>query len=138
MNENQIINTISLISLSIAAFYIIAAWKVYIKAGQSGWAAIIPIYNIYILMRIIGRPGWWVLLFLIPYVNLAISIVVVIDLAKSFGRSVKFAILGLLLFPFVGYAMLAYGEDKYLGPQGLIKKKATIKKTHKPLARSKK
>lgn len=48
---------------------IIAMWRIFTKAGQPGWAAIIPFYNIYVLMKVVGRPGWWLILFLIPLVN---------------------------------------------------------------------
>jgi len=107
--------------LAIAVFYVVSSWKIYTKAGQPGWAAIIPIYNIYVLMKIIGRPGWWTLLFLIPYVNIAFVIVTAVDLAKSFGKSTVFAIFGLFLFSFVGYPMLAFGNAKYVGPAALSK-----------------
>ena len=49
-----------------------AMWKVFSKAGQPGWAAIIPIVNMYFLCKVAGRPGWWVILLLIPLVNLII------------------------------------------------------------------
>jgi hypothetical protein len=53
-----------LVSLTLALFVIVAMWKVFTKAGQPGWGAIIPIYNVYLLCKIAGKPGWWVILFL--------------------------------------------------------------------------
>ena len=50
--------------------YIVGAWKVYEKGNQPGWACLIPFYNIYVLLKIVGRPGWWLILFLIPFVNI--------------------------------------------------------------------
>ena len=55
-----------LFELGIIVLIVAAFWKVFEKAGQPGWAAIVPIYNMYILLKIGGKPGWWLLLMLIP------------------------------------------------------------------------
>ncbi len=99
-----------------AILVIVGLWKVYEKAGQPGWAAIIPIYNVYILTKIIGRPGWWVLLIFIPLVNVVVSIIMAIDLAKSFGKDAVYGILLLWLFSIVGYLILGFGDAQYQGP----------------------
>lgn len=108
--------------LIIAAVYIVVIlliivtnWKIFSKAGKPGWAAIIPIYNLVILFQIIQRPIWWILLFFVPIVNLIISVIMSLDLAKAFGKSEVFGIVGLFLFPIVGYPMLAFGSSKYVG-----------------------
>src|SRR5216110_3899343 len=82
--------------LIIALLLIVATWKVFTKAGQPGWASIIPIYNLYIWCKTVGRPWWWILLMLIPLVNFIILIILFIDLAKSFGKGAGFGI-GLIL-----------------------------------------
>lgn len=98
-----------------AVVLIIAAmWRVFTKAKQPGWAAIVPIYNMYVTLKIIGRPWWWLLLMLIPFVNIIIGIVVAYELAKAFGKGVGFAIL-ILILPFIGYPMLAWGSATYRG-----------------------
>ena len=56
--------TMMLFFLAIMVVVIVGFWKVFEKAGQPGWAAIVPIYNAYILLKIVGRPGWWILLFM--------------------------------------------------------------------------
>src|SRR5678816_3398799 len=61
--------------LLIALLIIVAMWKVFTKAGQPGWASIIPIYNLYIWCKIVGRPWWWILLMLIPFVNFIVAII---------------------------------------------------------------
>src|SRR5437763_14640633 len=61
-------------------------WKVFVKAGQPGWDAIVPIYNIYILMKIAGKPGWWTLLMFIPLVGIIVFIIACIALAERFGK----------------------------------------------------
>jgi uncharacterized membrane protein YhaH (DUF805 family) len=76
----------------IAIILIIAQWKIYEKAGEPGWASIIPIYNVIILLKIIGKPWWWLLLFIIPLVNLVFAIWMLNLLAKSFGKSEGFTI----------------------------------------------
>jgi len=94
---------------------IAACWKIFTKAGQPGWASIIPIYNWYILCKIVGRPGWWVILLLIPFVNFIVGIILCIDLAKSFGKGVLFAI-GLILLGLIFFPILGFGSAQYQGP----------------------
>jgi hypothetical protein len=93
---------------------IAAIWKVFSKAGQPGWAAIIPIYNFYIMCKVAGRPGWWLLLMLIPFVNLIIAIILSIDIAKRFGKGVGFAV-GMILLPFIFWPILGFGSAQYQG-----------------------
>lgn len=101
-----------IIGLIVGIAFIVAFWKVFEKAGQAGWKAIIPIYNIYVLLRIVGRPGWWLLLFFIPFVNIVMYFVVYIELGKCFGRSTFFGFFLLALIP-VGWFMLAFGKDSF-------------------------
>ncbi|HTZ74681.1 MAG TPA: DUF5684 domain-containing protein [Candidatus Aquilonibacter sp.] len=102
--------------LAIVVVFIVGMWKVFEKAGQPGWAAIIPFYNAYILLKIAGRPGWWLLLFFIPLVNIAIAIVVAIDVAKAFGQSAVFGVVLLFLLGCIGYLVLGFGNYRYVGP----------------------
>jgi len=103
--------------LAIVVFIIAAMWKVFVKAGQPGWAAIIPIYNIYIMTKIGGKPGYWTLLCLIPVVNYIFSIWLYNMISKSFGKDEGFT-LGLVLLGFVFWPILGFGSAKYLGPFG--------------------
>lgn len=102
--------------LIVAVLMIAGFWKTFEKAGQPGWAAIIPIYNLYILLQIVGRPGWWILLYLIPLVNIIIPIIVGIDVAKSFGKDTLFGVLLLWLFMPIGFLLLGFGDAQYVGP----------------------
>jgi hypothetical protein len=104
----------AIIGLLIGLLIIVAMWKVFTKAGQPGWAAIIPIYNLYIWCKIVGRPWWWILLMLIPIVNFIVAIVLSIDLAKSFGKGAGFGI-GLALLGVIFWPILGFGSAQYQG-----------------------
>lgn len=104
-----------LIFLVFAILVIVGMWKAFSKAGKPGWAAIIPIYNVIVLLEIAGRPIWWILLYLVPFVNLVITIIVSLDIAKAFGKSALFAIFGMVLFSPIGWLMLGFGSAKYAG-----------------------
>ena len=90
-------------------------WMIFTKAGEAGWKSIIPIWNILILLKIIGREWWWILLMLIPLVNIVIWIIVSLDLAKVFGRGTGFGI-GLAFLGFIFAPILGFGSDTYRGP----------------------
>ena len=94
--------------------FIAGMWKTFQKAGEPGWAAIIPIYNVIVLLRIAGRPLWWIVLMLIPCVNIVVLVLVCLDVARNFGRSPGFGI-GILLLPFVFYPILGFGDARYEG-----------------------
>ena len=106
-----------IIGLVIGLVIIIAMWKVFSKAGQPGWAAIIPIYNLYVLCKVAGRPGWWLLLMLIPFVNFIIFIILSIDIAKNFGKGVGFG-LGLAILGVIFWPILGFGSAQYQGGGG--------------------
>jgi uncharacterized protein DUF5684 len=101
---------VMIVWLVVVVLMIAAMWKVFSKAGEPGWAAIVPIYNYYVLDKIAGRPGWWLLLwiFLGPIAYIVISF----DIAKRFGKGAGFAI-GLILLPFIFWPMLAWGDASY-------------------------
>ena len=101
-----------LVELGIVAVIIAAMWRVFTKAGQPGWACLIPIFNVYILLKIAGKPGWWLILFLIPIANLVVAILVALAIARNFGKSDGFAI-GLILLPMIFYPILAFGDAQY-------------------------
>jgi hypothetical protein len=103
--------------LVVYAIAVIPYWVIFTKAGQPGWPALIPIYNTYIQLKIVGRPGWWLWLFLIPLVNIVILIIITNDLSKSFGHGVGFTI-GLIFLSLIFVYILAFGSSTYRGPAG--------------------
>jgi uncharacterized membrane protein YhaH (DUF805 family) len=106
-----------LITLAIALFEIAATWKIFTKAGEPGWKTLIPIYNAVVFLRIVGKSGWWILLFIIPVVNFIAAVIVMNELSRSFGRSGGFTI-GLVFLGFIFLPILGFGSDAYAGPGG--------------------
>lgn len=102
------------VELAIVVIVIAGLWKVFVKAGKPGWAAIVPIYNIIVILEIVGKPLWWILLFLIPIVNLVMAILVCIELAKCFGKGAGFGI-GLALLGFIFFPILGFSDAQYQG-----------------------
>ncbi|MBO9203437.1 MULTISPECIES: DUF5684 domain-containing protein [Niastella] len=106
-----------LLIFGLAIFLIASMWKVFEKAGQPGWACIIPIYNFIVLLKIVGKPTWWVLLFFIPVVNYVFIIWTYNMLSKSFGKDEGFTI-GIIFLGVVFLPILGFGDAKYVGPYG--------------------
>lgn len=105
--------------LLIAAFMVICQWKIFTKAGQPGWAVLVPFYNIYVYTQVIKRPSWWMALYflgIIPILgSIAVLVIVILDqirLAKVFGKDSGFAV-GLIFLSIVFLPILAFGSSKY-------------------------
>jgi hypothetical protein len=96
----------------VIVFMIAAMWKVFVKAGHPGWAAIIPIYNWYIMLKIAAKPDWWLILFFIPLVNIVVMILTYIEIARKFGQSDAFAV-GMVFLPFIFWPILGFGRATY-------------------------
>jgi len=104
----------SVVYLAIAVLGIVAMWKIFEKAGEPGWAAIIPFYNLYVLFKITWGNGWKFLFLLIPIANVVFLIITMVKLAKAFGKSGGFAV-GLIFLSVIFYCILAFGDAQYLG-----------------------
>ncbi len=102
---------------ALAILEIAAMWKVFEKAGQPGWAAIVPIYNAIVLLQIAGKPIWWILLYFIPLVSLVIAVIVMHNVSVNFGKGVGFT-LGLIFLSPIFIPILAWGDAQYVGPSG--------------------
>lgn len=94
---------------------IVAMWFIFVKANKPGWAAIIPIYNVWVALEVIGKPWWWLILLFIPFVNIVMGILMCYHLAKVFNQGIGFTI-GLILLPFIFMPILAWGDYKYHKP----------------------
>lgn len=106
----------SIICLIVAVVCLVAMWKVYVKAGEPGWAAIVPIYNVFVLFKIAWGKGILFLLMFIPVVNFVVAIMLYVKLAKAFGKGIGFAV-GLLFLAPIFMCMLGFGDAQYEGPQ---------------------
>jgi len=111
------------VTLPVALLMIFSYWKIFTKAGEPGWYALIPVFNMIIVFKIAGINPLWVLLYLaafIPFVggfaSLGITIYLSIKLAQSFGREAG-TMIGLILLPIVFYPILAFGSAEYVGPK---------------------
>jgi hypothetical protein len=106
---------VGLVGLVVGLVVIAGLWKVFVKAGKPGWASLVPIYNLIVLLEIVGKPLWWIVFFLClgPIGWILVSL----ELAKVFGKEIGFAI-GLMFLSFVFVPILGFGDARYLGPGG--------------------
>ena len=101
-----------LVSLAIFVLIVAGYWRVFEKAGLPGWGSLIPIYNLVLWMRVAGRPGWWVLLLLVPFVNFIVYVLVSYEVALKFGKGIGYAV-GLSFLPMIFYPALGFGSAQY-------------------------
>ena len=103
-----------LIGLAVAVLEIVALWYVFAKAGEPGWAILIPIYNYLIMIKIAGKPWWFLLLLMIPVVNIVIVILVLHGISVNFGKDSAFTV-GLFFLGCIFFPILGFGKSKYTG-----------------------
>jgi hypothetical protein len=103
-----------LVGLLLAVLMIASMWKVFSKAGQPGWASLIPIYNLVVLLKVVDKPLWWLILFVVPCANIIGWVLVSLALAEKFGKSAGFGI-GLALLGVIFMPILAFGSAEYQG-----------------------
>jgi hypothetical protein len=109
-----------LVWLGILVLLLVASWRIFVKAGRPGWASLIPFYNLYVLCEIVSWPGWYLVFFLIPIVNIVFMFLLYFKLAKAFGQGLGFAV-GMVLLPFVFLPILGFGKAVYTAPaEGIV------------------
>lgn len=101
-----------LFNIVIGLIVLVAAWRIFTKAGQPGWAVLVPIYNAIVFLKVAGKPWWWLFLMMIPFANIVFAIIATVSLAKNFGKGGGFAA-GLIFLPMIFYPMLGFGSAKY-------------------------
>jgi len=124
-----------MLTLFLVVFFLgtqIGLWMLFEKAGRKGWESLIPFYREYVITQLTGRPSWWVILLLIPIINLFIGISLYIDFAKCFGRRSFLDQVGTILVPFIVFPL--WGSNKQITYWGAsateeFKKKYPYKKT---------
>lgn len=113
---------IIIVALALVVVMIASLWKVFTKAGKPGWAAIVPIYNVIVMVQVAQKPGWWAAILLLagiipiagPLVALVFQVLLGIAIAEKFGKSQGFGV-GLGLLGFIFYPILAFSDAKYEG-----------------------
>ncbi|HQY99649.1 MAG TPA: DUF5684 domain-containing protein [Propionicimonas sp.] len=105
-----------LVSLAIGVLMLVAVWKVFAKAGEPGWASLIPFYNTYVEFRMAGYNPWLFLLLLVPVVNIVLALLVSYKIGETFGKGPVFNIVWMVLFPVVGWLILGFGDAQYRRP----------------------
>ena len=106
----------TIFGIVIGVLMIVALWKIFEKAGEPGWAAIIPFYNTFTLFKIAGLNPWLFLLLLIPFVNIVVGIWVALKLGATFGKSGVWSFFLLVVFSLIGWLILGFGSDSYRKP----------------------
>jgi len=101
---------------SLFVVMIVAMWKIFTKAGEAGWKSLIPLYREWVMLEIAGKPGWWLIWFFIPIVNLFVVIIMYHALSKAFGKGMGYT-LGLIFLSPVFFVMLAFGDATYTKPR---------------------
>ncbi|WP_243700444.1 DUF5684 domain-containing protein [Halorussus pelagicus] len=117
MAENVIGTAVMVFWLASVVVTLASLWKIFQKANIAGWKGIVPIYNVYLMLKIGNNPGWYLLLFVIPIINFIVAAKMYIDLAKAFDKGLAWG-LGLWLIPIIFLPMLAFGDATYRGPGG--------------------
>jgi hypothetical protein len=105
---------------------LISTWIIFEKAKQPGWAILIPIYNILVMLRVAKLHWAWIFMILaaiIPIVGtfavlIFFGIIVPIKISKNFGQSSGFAV-GMILLPYIFYPILAFNKNmQYVDNEG--------------------
>ncbi len=103
-----------LVYVTVTILILAGTWKVLAKAGQPGWAAIIPFVNVLYLLKAAGKPGWWLIFCIVPLANIVVGALLFQGLAEKFGKGTGYA-LGLVFLPFIFFPMLGFGSAQYQG-----------------------
>lgn len=107
-----ILGVVLFVVVCLVVLTISARWKMFKKAGQPGWASVIPFYSAVKTLELTNYPLWWSLLMVVPIVNIFLMVVVLRRLATAFGKGAWFTI-GLIFLPFIFYPILAWGKAEY-------------------------
>lgn len=105
-----------LLYLGIVVLMFASLWRLFVKAGRKGWEGIVPIYNMVVMCRLVGKPEWWVALMFIPYAGIVWSIWVMNLFIKKFGKTEGYTI-GCIFLPFIFLPLLAFGDAEFEGAE---------------------
>nr|WP_294858063.1 DUF5684 domain-containing protein [uncultured Fluviicola sp.] len=108
-----------IVYFGIIALMIISMWKVYEKANKPGWAAIVPVYNLIIMLEIAKKPTWWVAMYFVPVANIVFMIMTMNGVSKNFGKDEGFTV-GMVLLGIVFWPILAFGSARYVDNKAMV------------------
>ncbi|MBE0650565.1 MAG: signal peptidase I [Bacteroidales bacterium] len=92
-------------------------WDQFRKAGRKSWETLVPFYNLYVFLKIIEKPWWWYLLLLFPFINVFVYMLMLVEMAKCFGKFGLGEQFLAVVFPFIYFPYLATRpENKFLDP----------------------
>jgi hypothetical protein len=103
---------ILVVVLAVVIAMVAGMWALNEKAGEPGWAILVPIYNLVVALRIAGMSAWWILAMLIPLVSIIPALMMASNTAKNFGFGLGMT-LGLILLPFIAYPVIGFGAARY-------------------------
>jgi len=116
-------DAVIIICLIMLLLTIAGLWGVFQKAGQPGWKILIPVYNLYIWVKIAGKPKWWIIFLLIPYINIFMVMLLIVELLKGFKKDTIGAQVLCILFPYAYLPMLGFGKHTFTDPSKIEKVK---------------
>jgi len=102
--------------LAVLVMLIAATWRIHTKAGKPGWACLVPIYNLIVMLEIIKRPVWWIVLLFVPIANLVVAFMMAMDIAECFGKSRGWGFFMLTILAIIGYPIIGLSDAKYTAP----------------------
>ena len=100
------------IEILVAALVVAGMYKVFEKAGLEGWKAIIPVYNVYVMLELFGYNPWLTLLLFVPIANVVLLVMLNDKVAKAFNKTTGYTV-GLTLLPMVFYPLLGFTDEKF-------------------------
>lgn len=103
-------------AIGIPVIIFATTWKIFDKAGKPGWASLLPVYNMIIILEIVRRPAWWIALFFVPFAGTYAGFKVAMDLAECFGKSRTWGFFMLTFLAIIGYPVLAFSDAQYTAP----------------------
>ncbi len=120
-------NLFGLIFIILNIATVVGLWKLFEKAGRKGWEVIIPFYNFYIWLKIIKKPLWWYIFILIPFINVFMLLLLIVELVKCFGKFALIEQAAAVIFPFIYLPYLGFDEkEAYVDPANRPKIERTI------------
>lgn len=109
---NSLIGLMALLILAGVVTSFVGLWKVFEKTGRPGWQALVPVYSTWEVLKMAGKPAWWMVLLLLPIINVVPFILAHLALARRFGLDSFYTYI-LATMPIVGYIVVGFGAAEY-------------------------